>query len=154
KLEGAKSTFLKLRDDELLLGLGDTTIWAKSAKDGFAFTTKRIYWRNFWFRQPQRELEYAQLVGPVQITDNKNLDLGDDDRVVINDETIAKIGKLPEFLKAAARVFGTPLQTPNSSDAVVQVDDLLTPHLEALTHLPGLPRVKQELTELTNFVKN
>src|SRR5205814_4262387 len=61
KLAGAKSTYLKLNEDEFLLALCDTTTFAKNAKDGFALTTKRIYWRNLW--SDSKELEYAHLVG-------------------------------------------------------------------------------------------
>src|SRR5437867_12826655 len=62
KLSGARSTFLRLRDDELLLARCDTTKLLKNAKTGFALTTKRIYWRNF--SSDSKQLDYASVAGP------------------------------------------------------------------------------------------
>src|SRR5439155_2536875 len=128
--------------------LCDTTIFAKNAKDGFALTAKRIYWRNTW--SEPKELEYAHLVGPVKMESDR-CTLGDGESI---GSPIPKIGNLPEFLKIAARVFGTPVKTSDSTETEDDLDELLKPHLAKLAHFPGLARAKQELTELTNFVKN
>src|SRR5205814_8963216 len=107
-------------------------------------------WRNLW--SDSKELEYAHLVGPIEVTNDSTLALGDGESIVgITD--VAKIGKFPQFLKDAARVFGTPVNTSDSTETEEDLNELLKPQLKKLEHFPGLSRVKKDLSELTNLVK-
>jgi hypothetical protein len=155
KLAAAQSTFLKSRDDELLLALCDTTTFTKSAKDGFALTTKRLYWRNLW--SEPRELEYADLQGPIKTDDSDGSAatflLGDDDRIVTDYKKASTIGNLPVFLKAAARAFGTRVEVLGSPNTEEELDELLEPHLAKLSCLPGLSHVKEDLKSLINVAR-
>lgn len=74
--EGAKSTYLKIKPDEVLIAIFDETVFARNAKDGFAFTTKRIYWRNFG-EQP-KDIEYKNIAEGVMFSrsNKSNLELG------------------------------------------------------------------------------
>ena len=149
KLSGAKSTFLKLSDDELLLALCDTTVFAKNAKDGFALTTRRLYWRNLW--SEPRKMDYARISGPVEMKGDAGCNLGSDEW--IGAAPIPAIGNLPEFLKKAASAFGTQIQAFGSVATAQDVDGSLRPHLARLDKLIGLERVKKEVRDLTNYVK-
>jgi hypothetical protein len=148
KLVGAESTFLHLRDDELLLALCDTMVLAKNAKDGFAFTTKRVYWRDLW--SSPKEIEYAYLVGPVEMKSGR-CELGRGNSV---GGPFPDMGDIPGFLRSAARVFGTPLKVSGSTDAEEDLDELIKPHLAKLDRRVGLKRVKKDLRDLTNLVRN
>lgn len=61
-LQGAKSTYLDLETSELLIAVYDTTIFWGHAKDGVAFTTSGVYWRNTPFNEPEA-LPYGELAG-------------------------------------------------------------------------------------------
>jgi hypothetical protein len=108
KLNGAKSSFLKLRQDELLLALCDTTVFKENAKNGFALTTKRIYWKNL-ADQP-KSLAYQDLVGPIEMK-KRNCDLGGGCSIL----EIPDVGDLPLFLQAAARACGRQVQEKEES---------------------------------------
>jgi uncharacterized protein YegJ (DUF2314 family) len=119
--EGAKSTYLKLKPDELLIAIFDETIFARNAKDGFAFTTKRIYWRNLT-EQP-KEIEYRNISDAVMfsLTSKTQLELAEgmyiSIRFTIDDN---KKDSLIQFLKAVRTSYKTgvlqKLQTESVSN--------------------------------------
>lgn len=63
---GACGSYLILKPDELLIAIFDETFLKRNAECGFAFTTKRIYWRNS-FSKPQ-EIEYSELADAIMFT--------------------------------------------------------------------------------------
>ena len=108
KLNGAKASFLKSGQDELLLAICDTTVFKENARNGFALTTKRIYWKNL-ADQP-KSLAYENLVGPVEMKKH-NCDLGEGSAIL----QIPAIGDLSLFLKAAAAVYGKCIKEKEES---------------------------------------
>jgi len=58
------SKFIKLKSDELLLGIFDETV-TKNSSAGFALTTKRIYWQND--NEVNRVADYSKLNGSIDI---------------------------------------------------------------------------------------
>lgn len=76
-LSNAESNHLRLQSDELLMG-----IYARNSKDGFAFTTRRIYWKNPW-EQPQL-VTYSDVIGPVKNSMGLNLELGGKLKITIS----------------------------------------------------------------------
>jgi hypothetical protein len=112
-LASAKSSFLELRDDELLLALADTTFLAKDCKNGFALTTRRIYWKNTYFSP--NKLEYVNIEGPIQVSGRNLGGSGRDFRGYCDlGHNIRISGLMPDhlasFLQAAAGVFGTYIE--------------------------------------------
>jgi hypothetical protein len=113
RLASAKSSFLELRDDELLLALADTTFLAKDCKNGFALTTRRIYWKNTYFSP--NKLEYVNIEGPIQVSGRNLGGSGRDFRGYCDlGHNIRISGLMPDhlasFLQAAAGVFGTYIE--------------------------------------------
>ena len=147
---GAKSEYLRLKEDELLLAIYDSTIFAKDATTGFALTTKRIYWKNLFGEA--KSLEYAHIVGPVGCPNNQ-LSLGDGDHINIKDDARPLLLALSPFLRAVALCYGTPLKLLGLENFPEDIEYLLKPHLYELDKLVGLARVKNDLKALTNSAK-
>jgi hypothetical protein len=64
-MAGVTSTFLNLEDDELLIAVFDETLIMRHAKQGFAFTTKRVCWQKLG--ENKESFEYSKITGPVKI---------------------------------------------------------------------------------------
>jgi TPR repeat protein len=152
KLTGAKSTFLRLRQDELLLALYDCTAFMKHAKDGFALTTKRIYWRN-QSKEPAN-LAYKDLVSPISEEPGS---FGKYGKYVLGPATEIDVffsrnfGNLPLFLQAAALVYGTQAKInveTNPEDKRSQIDELLRQAEALALDEDGVPKNLGKAAEL------
>jgi len=144
KLAGAKSTYLKIRHDELLLAIYDATLLS-TAQAGTTLTTKRLYWKNGPSSDP-KEIEYADIPGPLS-WEYEALELGNGLKIFF-EETLNKTSVL-EFLREAARIYGNRLTIANEAEEVVEdLDQLLEPHLSQLNNLVGLGRVKTQVAHL------
>lgn len=151
KLAGARSTYLgsSNRDkdtEELLIALYDSTAFMGNAKDGVAFTTHGLYWRDSLFDN-LHALPYSQL---------KRTPSWEDSTLHLDPSTSALFlnsAKNPDFQKAvllflrdAAAEYRASIELPKEADAV-------TGAIEELQQLVGLDEVKSEATRLVNFVK-
>ncbi|MFN2622592.1 MAG: toll/interleukin-1 receptor domain-containing protein [Chthoniobacterales bacterium] len=139
KLTGAKGAFLALRDDELLLALCDTTVFKHNGKNGFALTTRRIYWKNLL--SESKELEYRDLVGPIETKDT-GCSLGNAESI---SGAIPDLGNLSLFLKMAAAVFGTRLKEKQ------EISELSFPRPPTSEELSVIEVFKKYLHAAENF---
>ncbi len=118
-LSGAKSTYLKQQLDELLIAIFDETVIMRHAKDGFAFTTKRIYWKNTG-EEPQ-SVEYSKLITTPRaggLLNNKiELGAGTHIKVNINKE---KNEAIIQFINKMKIVYlnGVPVEQSSVAQAV------------------------------------
>jgi hypothetical protein len=58
---GACGNYLRVQVDELVIAVFDETLLYRNAADGFAFTTRRVYWKNQ--NEPPRVRSYEDLRG-------------------------------------------------------------------------------------------
>jgi DNA uptake protein ComE-like DNA-binding protein len=106
KIAVAQKHFLFLRD-ELLLGLADETTWG-TMKEGFALTTRRIYWKNP--RGSAHSLPYTELSAHLCINGSK-LALDSSSSLSITKNVGRTQIQLLEFLHKA-RVIAAQLEPP------------------------------------------
>ena len=156
KLVGATGTYLqrlpayRIAKDttELLIAIYDSTVWG-SAKDGVAFTTYGLYWRDGMF-DDAHAFPYSQL---------KSKPFWEDSTLHLDSSTSALFlnsAENPDFQKAvlsflrdAAAEYGSTIPAP----AAVKEDATGTEAIEKLQQLVGLAEIKSEVTRLVNFVK-
>ncbi|MBM4139933.1 MAG: DUF4339 domain-containing protein [Nitrospira sp.] len=116
---GAKSTYLKPQLDELLIAIFDETSIMRHAKDGFAFTTKRIYWRNI--NEEPKAVEYSKLIASAKIggfLKNKiELGAGNHIEVINNKEKNEAIIQFINRIKTAY-VNGIPMEQSSNASTV------------------------------------
>lgn len=142
--------YLKMTEGEILLAVYDSTKIFKNAANGFAFTNKRIAWKNFL--GDAQSVEYGHIQGPLRFEEN-TLILGDDeDSRIACLPSVYKIRGLFEFIQQAAKTQGAPVQIAGS-EIVFDPDVLLAAHEEELDALVGMDTVKADIHELTNLMK-
>ena len=156
KLVGATDTYLQRLPaygiakgtTELLIAIYDSTVWG-SAKDGVAFTTYGLYWRDGMF-DDTHAFPYSQL---------KSKPFWEDSTLHLNSSTSALFlnsAKNPDFQKAvlsflrdAAAEYDSSIPAP----VAVEENAASTKTIEELQQLVGLDEIKSEVKRLVNFVK-
>ena len=118
--EGA-SRYLRLQSDEKLIAIFDETLMG-SAKDGFAFTTKRVYWKNGTGSNDVQE--YRNLTGPFSLGGifNPVLRLGSDLEIEIHMTEAETRPALVSFLGKARSVYTEGLQTSARSSSAADAE--------------------------------
>lgn len=122
RLRTARGTYLRLRDDEILLGIYDSTLWTLHAKEGVALTSQGLYWKNAVFESP-RGMAYSAIRGRVAWRDDY-MYLSGSTRLSFKES--GKITELQEalatFVKKAARAALPSLSLPT----VARVNEVAT----------------------------
>ena len=155
KLIGATSTYLQRLPDykiakdtkELLIAIYDSTVWG-SAKDGVAFTTHGLYWRDNMF-DDAHAFPYSQLKSK-PFWEDSTLHLDSSASILFSGAENPDFQKaVLLFLRDAAAEYGSIMPAP----VAVKEDAAFTEAIEELQQLVGLDEIKSEVKRLVNFVK-
>lgn len=118
-LSGATKTFLKLQTDELLIAIFDETMIMKNGELGFAFTTKRLYWKNQ--SEKPRILEYSKIpiLPKAKGLLKDNIDLGVGTYLELTNHS-EKCNQIIKFLSRAKEIYNNKnIERSNNNEGKV-----------------------------------